>query len=491
MKRLVGLVFIFLIVMTTGVYGNEKERFCNNYANTAVKQYNQAKKYRVPGINPPAWSSDRNGHYFWCMMTPENIANNENAKRQAYLDRYLQENNHRKSNARSNKNSDSWHSSPLHIESGQAVDRGNALPKSMRARTPKNSSRHAVVPNFDRLNHTERNRRPNNGNNVDNRKTDDGSGNGGVNGGIGGMANKPGGNWEPGSENKTPPFEDDNGLGDIYGNKAGHRPNDHIKNPDQMGPGDASSPAQNLYGPTGKPLPGLGGVAGGKKDKSGNHWVKKSLAEMAAGWGGDLRKLYNALKKKGKSTDITGTVATGVSLYFIKIKNNGSTYTLVYDVSGRTAKLVDRKKEGKSLDGSGDEGGREPLSAKERKMINDAKAAAAYDDILNFIPIQNDGGVVDPVRNQANGESGGQNGERNKGRASGSHGKAPKIAKQPGSHRPGSDLTGPGRVDRPKPGKSVKLPQGFHVIDPAANKGAISDRANSNQDIQIAPHRVK
>ncbi len=497
MKKLAGILSIFsmlLFIVPTYVSGANKERFCNNYADTAVDQYDQAKQYRLPNINSLGWSNDRNSHFLWCMMTPENIANNENARRQVYLNQYLQENNNKNSNNRPNNNSDSWQSNPVHTGSGQAVG-GTTLPKSVQMGTQKNASRHPVIPNFV---NTERDSRLNNKNNFDNRKTDDGSdtgtGHGGINGGIGGMANKPGGNWEPGSGNGAPPFEEDNGLGDMYGNKAGRRPDDHIKDPDQMGSGDVGSPATDLYGPTGKPLPGFG--SGKPKGGTDTKWVKKNLREVTLIFGGDLMKLTDKLKKMGKSTDIDGEINTkGPPMFFIKIHNNGSIHTFVYDLSGRTAKLNDHsKKKGKSLDGSSDEVGKDPLSPKEKEMINDAKAAAAYDNILNYIPILNDGGVVDPAQNQANGESGGQHGEKNNGHASGGHGKAPQIAKQPGSHRPGSDLTGPGRIDRPKPGKNVKLPQGFHVIDPAALKGAVSDRVNSGQDvqdIQIVPHRVK
>ena len=66
-----------------------KQQFCGNYADTAVEQYKLGKQHNLPGIVPPAWSNDRNGHFNWCMVVPENFANSENAKRQAYLDKNI------------------------------------------------------------------------------------------------------------------------------------------------------------------------------------------------------------------------------------------------------------------------------------------------------------------------------------------------------------------------------------------------------------------
>ncbi len=82
-------LFIVTAVLCFQALGAGNQQFCNNYADTAVKQYNLGKQHNLPGIVPPAWSNDRNGHYNWCMMAPEKIANSENAKRQAYLDKNI------------------------------------------------------------------------------------------------------------------------------------------------------------------------------------------------------------------------------------------------------------------------------------------------------------------------------------------------------------------------------------------------------------------
>ena len=95
MKKAIETVMILLFMLSAGVtsgLANTKEQFCATYADRAVAQYNQGKQHNLPGIVPPAWSNDRNGHYNWCMMAPENIVNSENAKRQAYLDKYLPQN---------------------------------------------------------------------------------------------------------------------------------------------------------------------------------------------------------------------------------------------------------------------------------------------------------------------------------------------------------------------------------------------------------------
>ncbi len=74
---------MLILVSTTSLVGSDKQQFCNNYANTAVKQYYQAKKlFDTHGL---AWSDNREGHYFWCMSVPENVAKNEQNKRQAEI----------------------------------------------------------------------------------------------------------------------------------------------------------------------------------------------------------------------------------------------------------------------------------------------------------------------------------------------------------------------------------------------------------------------
>ncbi len=95
MENLVNTLAILLIVLFIAPIdglGANKQQFCNSYADSAVKQYNQGKQHNLSGIVPPAWSNDRNGHYNWCLVVPENVANSEHAKRQAYLDKPLVQN---------------------------------------------------------------------------------------------------------------------------------------------------------------------------------------------------------------------------------------------------------------------------------------------------------------------------------------------------------------------------------------------------------------
>ncbi len=87
-SMMVGSLIILFVIPICG-FATDKQQFCSNYANTAVKQYHLGKQHNLPNIVPPAWSDNHTGHYNWCMAVPENFANSENSKRQAYLDRHL------------------------------------------------------------------------------------------------------------------------------------------------------------------------------------------------------------------------------------------------------------------------------------------------------------------------------------------------------------------------------------------------------------------
>jgi len=81
---------LLLIVVTTQAHAAQnKELFCNDYATKAVKQYELAKRNNLSGIVAPAWSSNKDNHFYWCMITPKEIADNESKKRQIYLGRHL------------------------------------------------------------------------------------------------------------------------------------------------------------------------------------------------------------------------------------------------------------------------------------------------------------------------------------------------------------------------------------------------------------------
>jgi len=97
MKKIVitiaGLLVGLLVLPLCGFAEEkeEKQHFCNNYADIAIGQYTLGKQYNLPNIVPPAWSDNREGHYNWCMVVPQNMAESETAKRKAYLDQYLPE----------------------------------------------------------------------------------------------------------------------------------------------------------------------------------------------------------------------------------------------------------------------------------------------------------------------------------------------------------------------------------------------------------------
>ncbi len=82
--------FAMTVMFCLQAISADKEQICSNYADTAVQQYNFGQQHNLPGIVPPVWSNDRNGHYNWCMHGENyRFANNENAKRQAYLDKKI------------------------------------------------------------------------------------------------------------------------------------------------------------------------------------------------------------------------------------------------------------------------------------------------------------------------------------------------------------------------------------------------------------------
>jgi len=97
MKRFIAMMSVLtMILFLVPIHASAgKSRFCSGYAKTAVDQYDQAKQHHLPGILPPVWSSNEKAHYNWCLMVSEKVANAENAKRQAYLDRYLSKNSGR------------------------------------------------------------------------------------------------------------------------------------------------------------------------------------------------------------------------------------------------------------------------------------------------------------------------------------------------------------------------------------------------------------
>lgn len=66
-----------------------KASFCRAYAEQAVSQYRLGLLHKVQGITGPAWSDDILGHYQWCMGVPNELALQENNRRNDHLQRTL------------------------------------------------------------------------------------------------------------------------------------------------------------------------------------------------------------------------------------------------------------------------------------------------------------------------------------------------------------------------------------------------------------------
>jgi hypothetical protein len=55
--------------------------YCKQYADTALRQFAQAKEAGCDGLNYPVWSMDFNHHYGWCMTVPASRAQAGTAQR--------------------------------------------------------------------------------------------------------------------------------------------------------------------------------------------------------------------------------------------------------------------------------------------------------------------------------------------------------------------------------------------------------------------------
>ncbi len=87
MKKLTLFLTLFMLFSLS-----VNAQFCNDYADKAVSQYKLAKKNNLPNINWPLWTDDWNGHLNWCRTVSHEVADKETAKRQAYLDKYIEKN---------------------------------------------------------------------------------------------------------------------------------------------------------------------------------------------------------------------------------------------------------------------------------------------------------------------------------------------------------------------------------------------------------------
>ncbi len=317
-------------------------------------------------------------------------------------------------------------------------------------------------------------------------------------GGSGHGSGRPGDINEPGSENTPPPFGDQgDGIPGPIDNPTGiGNPADKLVTPDKMGKYDPIGSMGDLYGgvnPSKDPRLGgnVGGVPkGGSKSannggssKSGKNNTKETwvgintgkLTPMAVGlvlgvgtWQAAEGAWGTTAAKSSKGTIRVAYFYMDGWIEFTKTKDGHVTtsyYTHpgAHDNTGR----------------NGHQGEHQMLSEDQKRKIRAALLQQTYYDITHGPAIRSEGGVIDPVRNQADGKNNNKGSQQSKGRSAG-RGQSPMIARQPGSQKPGSLLTGPGRIDRNgRFSKSIQSPQGFHVIDPKANQGAAARRTDS------------
>ncbi len=288
----------------------------------------------------------------------------------------------------------------------------------------------------------------------------------------GGMAGPPRGNWGvdmPGEGNNAPPFVDEDdglsGITDPAGGMGGKGKN--IQIPGKYTPIGSYG---NLYGgvnPARDPRMG-GGVAdktgstGGSKDYEANPQpMKKNEAELVFGVSSGCD--YYEVDQYGPSNNRT-TLLVGYHTL-----NNKIIAREVWVISGDRAiyaGFTEMNRTTDDYDGKGSR--RNGLTPEERRRVEKIISQQVLDDIENGPVISNDGGVVDPVRNQASMDA--NTGSVSNGSV---HGKAPQASKNPGSFKPGSQLTGPGRIDVDKGKYIPQLPKGFHVVDPATKSAKI------------------
>jgi len=282
----------------------------------------------------------------------------------------------------------------------------------------------------------------------------------GSEGGMAGPPQAPGGITWPGSGSTPPPFGA--GTGDIpeITNPTGMaHPGDKIVTPDTMGKYTPGGSYGNLYGGVNPARdPRQGGGRGFDGVFSGT--TKEDIAKLiyifdpeAASYN---READAVVVDEGKAV---------TTIYYFHHDSDGKIFVEKVEF----VKVV--AESGESIDGAGNKGGKNPLSEEDRRKIREAVLSKVYEEVKNGPAVHRDGGVVDPVRNQANGDGNAPGSGKSSGQ-----GKAPIAAKAPNSQKPGSLLTGGGRIDTDKPSAQVKLPQGFQVVDPPAQQGRAPGR---------------
>ncbi|MCW8796699.1 MAG: hypothetical protein OQK67_06505 [Chlorobium sp.] len=287
----------------------------------------------------------------------------------------------------------------------------------------------------------------------------------GSGGGMAGAPQAPGGITSPGSGNTPPPFGD--GQGDVPGisNPTGMgRPGDKIVTPDNMGEHSVSGSYGNLYGginPARDPRQG-----GGRGDFT---FLATTKSQM-----NNVMYVYNPPQSAARDNAeamVVDSDSNGATIYYFYKDSAGTVHVESVSVPNETGSGTN------SIDGFGDKGDQQPLSEEEKEKIRKAKMAEAYEFVKNSPAVHNDGGVVDPVRNQANGDRSSSGSGKSSGQV-----KAAVAAKGKHAQKPGSVLTGGGRIDTDNSGTSqFKPPQGFHVIDPKEQQDAAASGAGSTQ----------
>ncbi len=83
MKKIIFFSILFSLVSLS-----TNAQSCNDYADTAIKQYKKAKEMNIPGTDGLGWSDNRDAHYNWCKSVSFEIAQKENVKRQEIIDNF-------------------------------------------------------------------------------------------------------------------------------------------------------------------------------------------------------------------------------------------------------------------------------------------------------------------------------------------------------------------------------------------------------------------
>lgn len=458
---------------------------CDQYAKEALAQLRHAREMQLP-VSGPVWSDNYQAHYTWCLGQTENTLVQGSALRQAQLEKA-------KNTAGPAVTGDRTKTGA----SSHAASSGRCDQYAREALTQVRYARQMRLPasgpewsdNYQihytwclgqtentlvqgsslRQTQIEKARQAAKyGNNGLPGGSASGSGSG-----MAGPPQTPGGITWPGGSGDAPPLFGD-GEGDIPGiaDPTGMgRPGDKIVTPDKMGEHTPGGSYGNLYGGV-NPARDPRGGGGRGKDPNGYNPSTMSGAQFNLVFTGVNNPAIDWVEKDTwNGTTTFKAYWDGGKLYdSYAVVDGDAVYMGTYD-SETGEKQPGSENRGETFDGAGNVGNKNPLSEEDRQKIKKARLDQAYEEITSGPAVNNDGGVVDPARNQARGD--GNAGGSGKGSA---QAKAPVAAKPPNSQKPGSLLTGGGRIDTDKPSAQVKPPQGFQVIDPPARQGEAAGR---------------